>query len=125
MTYTISEMAEKLGVSTSALRFYENEGLFPNVKRVNGRRIFTDEDFGWLNILHCLKAIGTPIKDIRTYVELAKRGDETLQARYELILNRKQSVLEQIAALQRNLDLIEVKEKFYREKIAEHETENT
>ena len=121
MTYTISEMAEKLGVSTSALRFYENEGLFPNVKRVNGRRIFTDEDYGWLKILSCLKAIGTPIKDIRTYVELAKQGDETLRARYEIILSRKQSVLDQIEELKRNLELIEVKEKFYQDKIREYE----
>lgn len=51
--YTISEVAEKMGVSVHTLRFYDKEGLLPDVDRVNGRRVFKDKDFGWLRVLNC------------------------------------------------------------------------
>ena len=39
-TYSISEVASMMGVAPSTLRYYEKEGLLPNVKRVNGKRVF-------------------------------------------------------------------------------------
>ena len=54
-----------------------------------------------------------PIKDIKQYFELAERGDETLKERKEMILRQKQSVIEQIAALQENLKELEYKEIYY------------
>lgn len=45
MTYTISEFAKKLGLTAYTLRYYEKEGLLPFVERINGRRVFKDEDF--------------------------------------------------------------------------------
>ena len=52
MEYTISDIAKLMGVSTYTLRYYDKEGLFPNVKRVNGIRIFEDKDFEWLRVLN-------------------------------------------------------------------------
>ncbi len=92
MSYTISEVAEMMGTSPSTLRYYDKEGLLPNVKRVNGIRVFEKEDFPWLRVLNCLKNTGMPIRKIREYVELAGRGDETLQERYELIKEQRQYV---------------------------------
>ena len=37
-TYTIGQMAKKLGVSTSTLRYYDSEGLLPFVGRTSGGR---------------------------------------------------------------------------------------
>ena len=96
MSYTISEVAKMMGVNPSTLRYYDKEELLPDVKRVNGIRIFEDEDFGWLRVLNCLKNTGMPIRKIKRYVELAKYGDETLEERYELIKEQRQSVLQQI-----------------------------
>lgn len=96
MSYTISEVAEKMGITPSTLRYYDKEGLLPGIKRKNGIRIFEDEDFSWLRVLNCLKNTGMPIRKIRRYVELAKQGDATLKERYELIKEQRASVQDQM-----------------------------
>lgn len=36
MVYTVGEMAQKLGVPASTLRYYDKEGLLPFVERSSG-----------------------------------------------------------------------------------------
>ena len=36
MIYTVGEMAQKLGVPASTLRYYDKEGLLPFVERSSG-----------------------------------------------------------------------------------------
>ena len=51
MTYTIGDMAQKLNVAPSTLRYYDKEGLLPFVERSNGGvRIFKDEDYAFMRI---------------------------------------------------------------------------
>ena len=79
MRYTVGEMAKKLGVAPSALRYYEKEGLLPFVERSEGGiRVFRDSDYEWLKIISCLKKTGMQIKDIRSFIHLCMRGDETI-----------------------------------------------
>ena len=43
MIYTVGEMAQKLGVPASTLRYYDKEGLLPFVERSSGGiRMFRD-----------------------------------------------------------------------------------
>ncbi len=43
MIYTVGEMAQKLGVPASTLRYYDKEGLLPFVERSSGGiRIFRE-----------------------------------------------------------------------------------
>jgi DNA-binding transcriptional MerR regulator len=118
VNYTISQVAEMMNVSVHTLRYYDKEGLLPDVERVNGRRVFTDKDFGWLKVLNCLKNTGMPIKEIRSYINLCKQGDSTLQERYEIILRQKKSIEQQIEFLQYNLKEINYKEWYYETAIA-------
>ena len=63
MFYTIGEMAQKLNVAPSTLRYYDKEGLLPFVERSSGGiRMFKDEDMEWLRLLGCLKKAGMPLK---------------------------------------------------------------
>lgn len=55
MSHTISDIAKMMNVSVYTIRYWDKEGLFPNVKRVNGVRIFEEKDFPWLRMLNCLK----------------------------------------------------------------------
>jgi DNA-binding transcriptional MerR regulator len=90
MNYTIKQVAEKMGVTVPTLRYYDKEGLLPFVdKKPNGTRVFKDEDFKGLEIITCMKNSGTPIKDIKRYMDLCKEGDSTLQERLEIFLERK------------------------------------
>lgn len=100
MTYTIQETAARLGVSASALRYYEKENLLPDIKRdKNGRRYYDEDDIGWLEVILCLKATNMPIKDIRKFVQLNFMGDCTLQERLEMVLAHRQNVQKQIDEL--------------------------
>lgn len=117
MTYTISEIADKMGVSIHTLRFYDKEGLLPFIERVNGRRVFKDEDFAWLRVLHCLKNTGMPLREIRRYLELIQQGDASLRERQAIILQQKESLEEQISFLQYNLKELEYKAWYYEKAI--------
>ena len=71
MPYTIGQMAEKLGVAPSTLRYYDKEGLLPFVERTaGGIRIFSDGDLETLKIINCLKDTGMQIKDIRNFMAM-------------------------------------------------------
>ncbi len=113
MTYTISEIAERMGVSVHTLRFYDKEGLLPFVDRVNGRRVFKDKDFAWLKVINCLKNTGMPLREIRTYLELCQQGDETLQARYDLIYQQKENLECQMRQLQNDMQELNYKLWYY------------
>ena len=114
MSYTISDIAKKMGVSTYTLRYYDKEGLFPNVKRVNGIRVFEDSDFGWLRVLNCLRNINMPIKKMKEYADLCQKGDESLEARYKMILEQEESINEQIKLLEYYKQEIEFKKEYYK-----------
>ena len=113
MSYTISEAAEKVGIPATTIRYYDKEGLLPNIKRKNGIRVFEDIDLRLMGLLTCLKDTGMPIKRIREYVELTKKGDASLQERYEIIKAQRQFVLDQIEQLQFYLEELDFKDWYY------------
>ncbi|MGN0254510.1 MAG: MerR family transcriptional regulator [Chordicoccus sp.] len=113
-SYSISEVARMMNVAPSTLRYYDKEGLLPDVSRVNGIRVFTDKDFPWLRLLNCLKNTGMPIRKIREYAQLCKLGDASLQERYALIREQKQFVQDQIDQLQYYMKELDYKDWYYR-----------
>lgn len=84
MIYTVGEMAQKLGVPASTLRYYDKEGLLPFVERSSGGiRMFRENDFEWLQVIRCMKKAGMSIKDIRQYIELSMQRAELRSLMYE------------------------------------------
>ena len=114
MVYTVSEMAKLLNVAPSTLCYYDREGLLPFVERSSGgTRIFTETDLRWLKIISCLKSAGMPLKDIRRYIEMARQGRETIDARLEMFHEQRRRIPDQMAALQQTLDVVEYKCWYY------------
>ena len=71
MEYTIGQVARRMGVTAHTLRFYDKEGLLPNVRKNSaGIRRFSEEDLNWLGVLECLKSTGMQLKDIKHYLEI-------------------------------------------------------
>lgn len=114
MAYTISEIAKLMNVPTSTIRYYDKRGLLPNIKRVNGIRVFEEKDFEWLRVLNCLKNTNMPLSKIKEYGELVKYGDKSLKERYELIKGQKEKILKEIETLNYYLKEIEYKEWYYK-----------
>lgn len=116
MSYTIKEISEMLNIPATTLRYYEKEGLLPDVERkASGYRVYSEDDLATLKVIECLKKTGMPIKDIREYSQLAAQGDSTLSIRYNMILERRSAVQQQMAELQETLDFVEYKCKYYEE----------
>ena len=115
MQYTIREVAQRTGLTASALRYYEREGLLCAVQRNGGgRRVYNEQDMDWLGIITCLKNTGMPITEIRRFVALCGQGDSTLAERYRIVLLHRQATQARIEALQKELAHINYKVAYYR-----------
>lgn len=85
MEYTISEVAEKTGLSPYALRFYENKGIIPKATRNgSGYRVYGELELSCIMVFLCLKSAGMNLANIRQYFKLAEEGDATVHQRLEL-----------------------------------------
>lgn len=107
---SVSEAAAKVGLSVHTLRWYERIGLVAGVARdTAGRRRYRPDDLGWLTLLTRLRSTGMPVRDMQRYAELVRLGPESAGARRELLEGHRERVLDQIAALRLDLELIEHK----------------
>jgi DNA-binding transcriptional MerR regulator len=114
MCYSIGEISEKLNLPKSTIRYYDKEGLLPFVERKeSGIRVFAESDVSMLQVIECLKSTGLSIKDIKKFSEWCLKGDQTLQERYELFLESRKKVKEQMEELEKTLELIEHKCWYY------------
>lgn len=118
MLYTVGEMAKVLNIPASTLRYYDKEGILPCVERSSGGiRMFTDKDYEWLRVVECLKKSGLSIKEIKAFIEMIERGDDSLHERLELFRSRRESVKKQMADMQETLDYLEFKCWYYEKSI--------
>ena len=109
MLYTVGEMARFLNVTASTLRYYDKEGLLPFLERSNsGIRMFSDKDYEWLKIIECLKKSGLSIKEIRSYIDMTKRGDDSLEERLQLFEERKKRCRKTNERTSRNAGFIKI-----------------
>lgn len=93
MKYSIQEAARITGLTPSTLRYYESEGLLPNIKRAENRHRYYDEsNLEWIAVINCLKNTNMPIEQIKEFVILNSQGDGTLYKRLELILKHRENV---------------------------------
>jgi DNA-binding transcriptional MerR regulator len=114
MFYTIGEMANLLGVAPSTLRYYDKEGLLPFVERTEGGiRMFSEKDFASLSIINCLKQTGMSIKDIKSFMDMVARGDESIDDRLQLFVKQKTELEKQLQELEKTLEIINYKCWYY------------
>jgi DNA-binding transcriptional MerR regulator len=111
---SVGEAAQRVGLSTYTLRWYEQEGLVEPVGRDSaGRRRYTRQDLDWLLLLTRLRRTGMPVRDMRRYAELARQGDGTLGARRRLFEQHRDRVLARIAELEEDLKVLNYKIDLY------------
>jgi DNA-binding transcriptional MerR regulator len=112
---SIGEVAERTGLSTHTLRFYEREGLFvePIRRAPGGRRVYSENDVEWLNLCVMLRATGMPLPAIRRYTELVRAGAGNEGERLALLRRHQDQVRADIDRLHQCLDLIGYKVRVY------------
>lgn len=55
MHYTIGQVSKIFHLPVSTLRYYDKEGLFPNIERASGIRKFGENEMEALRVIECLK----------------------------------------------------------------------
>jgi DNA-binding transcriptional MerR regulator len=63
---TIGEVAERAGVATSALRYYDELGLLPPAARVSGRRRYTEDAVARVGAILLLSDVGFTLAEVGT-----------------------------------------------------------
>ena len=67
--FGITELCREFGITLRALRFYEDKGLLAP-RRINGARVYTRRDRARLSLILRAKAIGSPLSEIKRYLDL-------------------------------------------------------
>lgn len=62
---TIGQVAERAGINSSAVRFYERVGLLPAPERVSGQRRYGEETVRRLEVIDIAKRAGFNLGEIR------------------------------------------------------------
>lgn len=116
---SIAEAAERTGLSTHTLRYYERDGLMLHDvgRSSSGHRVYTERDLTWVAMLTRLRATGMPIREVKAYAALCRRGDGNEHARLELLQTHRARVLAQLAEVTEHLGAIDNKIGIYQSRL--------
>ncbi|WP_067473728.1 MerR family transcriptional regulator [Dietzia timorensis] len=119
MTFSIGEVANAVGMSVHALRFYEREGLLvgPIKRTAGGRRRYAQVDIAWLQICTKLRESGMPVAELQRFAALVRHGPGNEPERLALLDAQRDRVNQQIHALEQARNVIERKTDIYRQHI--------
>ena len=117
--HTIGQVSEMFQIPISTLRYYDKEGLFPDMARSSGIRKFSETELEALRVIECLKKSGLEIKEIRQFMEWCSEGSSTYADRKRLFEARKASMEAKMRELEKNMAMIDFKCWYYEQALAD------
>ena len=115
--YSIGQVAEMFGLPISTLRYYDKQGLFPNMERVSGIRKFADTEIEALRVIECLKKAGMEIKDIQQFMDWCVEGPDTYPQRKAMFEAQRMHMEAELEQMNRTLDMLKFKCWYYEQAI--------
>lgn len=82
---SIGDLAERTGLSVSAIRFYETKGLVTPARNTGGQRRYLRSDIRRLSFVQVAQQLGFTIEDIRTALASLPQGRTPTQKDWEKI----------------------------------------
>lgn len=92
---SIGELARRVGLRTSALRYYEEAGVLPMARRVNGRRRYSMDAVRMLEVIRFAQRAGFTLAEIRALFHGFDDG-MPLGTRWEEIARAKLRELDEV-----------------------------
>ena len=118
----IAEVSAQYGISADTLRYYERVGLIPPVHRNDGGiRDYDELDLRRVDFIKCMRGAGLPIEVLIEYVALVQKGDKTIEARKEILIEQRDLLVARMNEMQKTLDLLNHKVEGYEKAILEKE----
>ena len=120
----IAEVSEKYGLSVDTLRYYERVGLIPPVHRNDGGiRDYNELDLRRVDFIKCMRSAGLPVEVLIEYIALVQRGDKTIEARREILIEQRELLVARMQEMQKTLDLLDHKIEVYENAVLKKEQE--
>ena len=102
---TIGAVAERSGVTTQAIRYYEGEGLLPAPERTHtGYRMYGPDVLGRLNFIRQARSLGLSLEEIKEIFRMSKAGRAPCCQVRELLSGKLGDLNKRIAELSRFRD---------------------
>lgn len=112
---TITEVAQRTGLTAHTLRYYERAGLIAPVTRApGGQRRYAASDMDWIGFLLRLRETRMPIGQMQTFAKLRGEGNTTAPERRQMLETHLAEVLAAIKAMQRSAKTLQDKITHYR-----------
>jgi MerR family redox-sensitive transcriptional activator SoxR len=83
-TLTIGQLAQRFGLNTSAIRYYERAGVLPPPARESGQRRYGADAISRLEVLQVAKRAGFSLDEARLLLERSEAGTPAFEALREL-----------------------------------------
>ena len=103
--FTVTELADALGITARTIRFYEDKGLI-SPARVGLNRVYSHRDRARMMLILRGKRLGFSLRDIRDYLDLYKTdvtGAEQISHLLRTVGARVKSLEEQREAVEQTL----------------------
>ena len=112
--FSMKETCKNTGLSYDTLKYYCNEGLIPHVKRdKNNYRVFDENNIAWINSLSCLKNCDMTINEMKEYLQLCLKGEETIPERQRILEKKLKKLEHKVQKINESIDFIHWKQNFY------------
>lgn len=100
-TFSISELASELDITTRAIRFYEEQGML-HPKRRGQERVYSPKDRVALKLILRGKRIGFSLAECKNLIELydPKGNQKQLNIMLEMIADRRKQLEQQVLDIQ-------------------------
>ncbi|MCC7001543.1 MAG: MerR family DNA-binding protein [Gemmatimonadaceae bacterium] len=96
-TLSIGAIAERAGLNTSAIRYYERIGLLPRAPRLAGRRRYDPAILEWLSLIALAREAGFSMAEIKRLVTDFSPGTRPA-ARWQELAERKLDEIDAVIA---------------------------
>lgn len=105
---SIGDLAARVGVSVSAIRFYEAKGLIEPFRNSGGQRRFLRSDIRRLSFILIAQQLGLTIEEIRAELAKLPNGRTPNAADWKRMSGHMRALLDaRIASLTRTRDLLD------------------
>ncbi len=101
--FGINELCEEFGISQRALRFYEDKELI-TPRRVNNTRVYTRRDRARLALILRAKAIGSPLSEIKHYLDLYGDHGEGRSKQLSYVISRTDQTIRELEQKRAQID---------------------
>ena len=120
----IAEVSQQYGISSDTLRYYERIGLIPPVTRnESGIRDYNELDVRRVEFVKCMRSAGLPIEVLIEYIGLVQRGDSTIEARKDILVEQRGLLIARMEQMQKTLDVLNHKIEMYEKAVLKNEKE--